>query len=307
MMIDSLGYPVLILTFNRPELFQGLLQLVAKVNPTAIYVGIDGPRPDNETDHIAKNEILGVLEGFDSPCPVYILERSSNLGCKIAVSKAISWFFSFERAGIILEDDCFPTEAFFDFCARQLHTYEHDTTVFSVGGYRAFRSSARSGLSVFTRYPQIWGWATWSHVWEKYDASLKDWKDLKARNWLKHEVKLNPIARFFWAQKFDLCQLNQIDTWDYQLAFLAFKMKASSILPPQNLVRNVGFDVRATHTNSRAARRANHRVYETTRFINPDSTQPNRFHDLWLEFFSYRTVHAIVWRALKKLVTPVLG
>ena len=49
----------------------------------------------------------------DWDCEVKTLFRDKNLGCKYAVSSAIDWFFENEEMGIILEDDCLPSQSFF--------------------------------------------------------------------------------------------------------------------------------------------------------------------------------------------------
>ena len=28
----------------------------------------------------------------------------------------------------------------------------------------------------YSKHFLIWGWATWRHVWKKYDVNMKDWK-----------------------------------------------------------------------------------------------------------------------------------
>ena len=46
-----------------------------------------------------------VLEHIDWPCEVQTLFRDTHLGCRVAVSGALDWFFEHEPEGIILEDD----------------------------------------------------------------------------------------------------------------------------------------------------------------------------------------------------------
>ena len=62
----------------------------------------------------------------DWPCEVKTLFREKNLGCKLAVSSGIDWFFENEGMGIILEDDCFPSQSFFWFCEELLERYKDD-------------------------------------------------------------------------------------------------------------------------------------------------------------------------------------
>ena len=47
-----------------------------------------------------------MITNVDWDCDVKKLYRQKNLGCKIAMSNAITWFFENVEEGIILEDDC---------------------------------------------------------------------------------------------------------------------------------------------------------------------------------------------------------
>lgn len=85
-----------------------------------MFVAVDGPREEvaGEADRCA--QVRDVLRLVDWECEVKTLFRDKNLGCGLAVSSAITWFFEHVEAEIILEDDCLPTEAFFPFCAEML-------------------------------------------------------------------------------------------------------------------------------------------------------------------------------------------
>ena len=50
-------------------------------------------------------QVRMICSEVDWPCDVKHLYRDTNLGCGLAVSTAIDWFFSYEEEGIILKDD----------------------------------------------------------------------------------------------------------------------------------------------------------------------------------------------------------
>ena len=56
------------------------------------------------------------------------------MGCKMAVSSGISWFFEQEEEGIVLEDDIVVHPDFFPYCADLLERYRHDTRVWCISG-----------------------------------------------------------------------------------------------------------------------------------------------------------------------------
>ena len=51
-----------------------------------------------------------ITTNVDWDCEAEILFRETNLGCGLAVTHTIDWFFEHESEGIILEDDTEPSE-----------------------------------------------------------------------------------------------------------------------------------------------------------------------------------------------------
>ena len=116
-MTPPINTPVLFLVFNRLDTTKQVFESIKRAQPPRIYISSDGPRNnvdgENEVVEIVRNYIL---ENIDWDCEVYTLFRDRNLGCKYAVSEAITWFFKNEEQGIVLEDDCLPIESFFWYC-----------------------------------------------------------------------------------------------------------------------------------------------------------------------------------------------
>ncbi len=101
---------------------------IKKAKPKKLYIAGDGPRNKIEkkkTDEVRKF----VLDNIDWDCKVKTLFRKKNLGCGKAVSQAITWFFKNEEMGIILEDDCLPSQSFFPFCEELLKKYKTNNWV----------------------------------------------------------------------------------------------------------------------------------------------------------------------------------
>jgi hypothetical protein len=116
---SKLSTPLLFLVFNRLDTTKKVFEEIRRAKPNKLYVAADGPRNDQEkdkTDAVRKY----ILENIDWKCKVKTLFREKNLGCKYAVSGAIDWFFNNEEMGMILEDDCLPSQSFFRFCQDML-------------------------------------------------------------------------------------------------------------------------------------------------------------------------------------------
>ena len=94
----------------------------------------------------------------------------------------IDWFFSYEAAGIILEDDCLPTEEFFRYCDVMLDKFKDNNKIYAISGNNFINShhlKINLEISIVSIYPNFWGWATWAKSWSSYDINLKNWKKKK--------------------------------------------------------------------------------------------------------------------------------
>jgi len=239
---SELNTSVLFLVFNRPEQTLIVFESIRKARPPKLYIASDGPREHKDSDHEKVLKVREIVSKVDWPCEVFTLFREKNMGCKNAVSSAITWFFNNEEKGIILEDDCLPSLSFFWFCELLLQKYEYDNEVYMIGGSNFVPIS--SSLS-FTKYPVIWGWASWARVWKKYDVNIKMWPEVKNKILKSHS---NKDVRFFWEDTFQKLYEDKINTWDYQLAFLLQNDQSKCIIPKYNLISNIGFGEDATHT-----------------------------------------------------------
>jgi len=106
-MDKKLTTPILFLIFNRPDTTQQVFNEIKKAKPTKLFVAADGPRDNNRGDSEKCQRAREIINQVNWDCEVKTLFRDKNLGCKIAVSSAINWFFENTEEGVVLEDDCF--------------------------------------------------------------------------------------------------------------------------------------------------------------------------------------------------------
>jgi hypothetical protein len=244
----QLHTPVLFLIFNRPDSTQVVFNEIRKVKPKQLFIAADGPRKNHQEDNVLCQKTRAIIDKVDWDCTVTTLFRNENLGCKYAVSSAIDWFFSNVEEGIILEDDCVPNQSFFPFCQELLEKYRDDARIMMISGNNFQFGRNRTQFSYyFSRYFHIWGWATWKRAWDHYDIKMELWPKIKKDGWL-NDILQDTNAEKKWEMIFDDTYKNKINTWDYQWAFSCWIQGGLSILPNQNLVSNIGFDVMGTHT-----------------------------------------------------------
>ena len=223
--------------------------------PTRLYVANDAPREQNEGDASKTAEVREIVQQVDWPCEVKYLFHNDNLGCSLGPRAAFKWFFDQEEEGIILEDDCVPHPSFFSFCEEMLHRYKNDQRIISINGSNLGYTSTNAAAYTFSRFMNMWGWATWKDRASKIDYSLQDWKQKRKKSyWLwKHlrqdltDMDVGWVK--YWRFQFDkTIQTEKLTWWDYQWIYYQLKHQLLSVVPAKNLVSNIGFNNDGHHT-----------------------------------------------------------
>lgn len=244
--------PILLIVWKRPLKTIRVINEIRKIEPIKLYIACDGTSgKDSNTLSKVKQTREIIDNEINWDCKIEKLYSDKNHGCKLAVSKAISWLFKYEEEGIILEDDCVPHLDFFYFSSIMLHKYRNDSRIWSISANNNQGSEKHNNASYyFSRYSHCWGWATWKRCWQYYDHEIKDWPIIKGGDILKNILD-NKKQIKFWIKIFDDLYYNsKPDTWDYQWTYLCFKNSGLSIIPNINLINNIGFDEEATHTKN---------------------------------------------------------
>lgn len=245
--------PILFLTYNRPGLTRQVLAAIREAQPKQFYIAADGPKRGEMGDFEQCQAVRSVLrDGIDWNCEVNTLLRDENLGCKRAVSSAITWFFDNVEEGIILEDDTLPRQSFFGFCEQLLVKYRNTPEILHISGDNFQQGRKRGSDSYyFSIYNHIWGWATWRRAWHLYDVEMKSFPVFK-QNSLAHKRFSSFAEREYWLRTLQMVYEGQIDTWDFQWTFAVWLNRGLCVLPNVNLVSNIGFGADATHASSQS-------------------------------------------------------
>lgn len=239
-----LNTAVLFLVFNRPDTTKQVFEAIRQAKPPRLYVAADGARETKEGEGPKVQAVREyIMQNIDWECEVKTLFREQNYGCKMAVSGAIDWFFENEEMGIILEDDCLPSQSFFWYCEELLERYKHDNNVKGISGYSVNNNYSIEEDYLYVSYALIWGWATWRRVWQRYEVGLDSYLTRGASNFMLTKEQKN-----FWIGNFEKILAGKLDTWDYQLSFQVLDTNSLFIVPKYNLISNIGFSDDATHT-----------------------------------------------------------
>lgn len=229
--------PILYCCYNRLDLIKKSIKIIQKINCKKIYISIDGPK-ENSIDQNKNQEILRYISNCKFNSEIELLRRNKNLGCKVAISSAIDWFFENEESGIILEEDLIPSSSFFLFCDYALNKYKNIKEIMMVSGTNYLGENIISNKYVYSQHYLIWGWATWKRAWQSYDVSMKNWLDENVKNKIKK--RYNKLEYKFLNEKFNSFFSNYSDTWDIQWYFSCIENNGLTIMPETNLVTNIG-------------------------------------------------------------------
>jgi len=285
----QLETPVLFLIFNRPDNTSEVFESIKQARPKKLFVAADGPRDGKQGEFENCQQAKTIATSVDWNCEVRTLFREKNLGCKLAVSSGINWFFEHVENGIILEDDCNPNLSFFGFCQQMLSYYDNDARIMMICGtnYLPVEISAKITNSYFfSNYYPIWGWATWKRAWRLYDVKMKGWDEFKETHQLSWLFSSYKIAAYYQSM-FELIR-NGFDTWDIQWWFTCISQSGLSVIPKYNLVSNIG--ITGTHSNTQGDFFINTPTYhlELTNMIHPQFV----VSDKYLNEVTYKLSHA---------------
>lgn len=275
---NDLKTSVLFLVFNRLDTTIQVFEQIRKAKPPRLYLASDGAREAVKGEFEKVKEIRDyIMSNIDWNCEVKTLFREKNLGCKYAVSSAIDWFFENEEMGIILEDDCLPSQSFFWYCEELLFKYKDDLRIWHINGVSLIESKKKIHSYYFSNYPGIWGWATWANRWINYDLKLDTYEG-------KSELKKLDfkLSTSYWNKIFKTVKENKIDTWDYQWVYSIWSNKGRAITPYVNQIKNIGFNENGTHTIDSNTELANLKNSNLNFINHPSIVKVNQSNDLWL-------------------------
>jgi GR25 family glycosyltransferase involved in LPS biosynthesis len=207
-----------------------------------IYFALDYSKSElvqeKQKEFITKIERLKDKTEID----IEVWKKSRNHGVAVSVISALDWFFEREEMGIVLEDDLVFDKDFLEYCNKALSKYKAQKEVVMISGNRFDLSDSDKSV-VATNYPQIWGWATWRDRWLQMRKFITGEKKLTLSQW-------NSLPSLYFYAGAKRAQAGSVDTWDLPLAYEMYVNELICVLPPVNLVSNIGNDQHSAHTKN---------------------------------------------------------
>lgn len=278
---QSIDTPVIIFVYNRSDCVRQLMGVLQKVKPKILWVVTDGPKELIGEREKCLDAIKEVNNAINWKLDLNWIKSDTNLGCRKRMSSGITEVFNHVEEAIFLEDDCIPSLSFFSYCEKMLNQYRDEEKVNSICGsnYQQGKIRAKAHGYYFSRFPAIWGWATWKRVWKSYDVEMSDWANRGTKEFLAQWLP-DEVTQEAWRRNFNKTYSGKIDSWDFQFVYTCWKNNSYAIIPDQNLVSNIGFREDATHTKKK-----NSWSNMPSREINwikvRDKIKPDNLADTW--------------------------
>lgn len=306
-MSAAFDIPVVFFIFNRPDTTRLVFEQIKNLKPRKLYIFADGAR-DRKGEDVQCRETRLATENIDWDCEVIRNFSEVNLGCRVSIGAGLSSVFAKEEMAIILEDDCLPDLTFFNYCRELLIKYKDDSRVGAISGdnFQLGKYSPEESY-YFSQYFNCWGWATWKRVWDHYDIDIVNWPEMKSKK-LLNNVFSKDYQLYFWNEIFDRVHAKKINTWDHQFSFNLFFQNMLVIVPKVNLIKNIGFDERGTHTTTRNSLAEINAVPMTFPLKHPNYVYINKIADQNTESLSiYTNPYFISFKILlKRIIGPKL-
>lgn len=272
--------PVLFLAYNRPELTERVFSAIRKRKPKKLFISADGPSENKPNDVEKCKQVRAILSNVDWDCDIKYLFREKNIGAGLAVSQSISWMFDHVSEGIILEDDCLPSDTFFDFMAFALDKFRENNSIMHINGTNFLRNRKFNftGTFYYSKLAHPWGWATWKRAWKHFDFDMSNLAEFKQLEKIKN-LTSKPEHQNYYLNLFELTTKGRFDSWDFQWVYTILNLNCNVITPVKNMVTNIGFGAQATHTTYLRTRIGGMKRNEIHEFRPPISENTHRKAD----------------------------
>lgn len=252
-MNSSFNIPVVLFIFKRKEASIRIMERIAQIKPSHLYILSDHGRSEEERRLV--NECREAVESIITwPCMITKFYAEENIGVYQNIGVGAMRVFEKEDRAIFLEDDNLPEVSFFQYCNEMLEKYYNDERVLWVCGTNYLgKYTPQDGVDYkFTQHMLPCGWASWGHKFTRfYDGSLSILEDKHSLRKLRKKFESGKLFRMYrdqWlSERKRILQGYQPISWDYQMCLALRANNLLGIVPMYNQIKNIGVDEFSTH------------------------------------------------------------
>lgn len=234
--------PVLYITFARPEYASQSFAAIKAAKPKKLYFYSNKARSDRPEEVERNNEVRGYINQIDWECEVKTWFREDYVDVFTSLWGAIDWVFDNEEKAIIIEEDVVASFAFFDYIDQLIDKYSDNERVWMISGNNACPQYNEGDLSYFpTRFPDIYGWASWKSRWKRLDKQMSFWPEFKkseSYNNYYHGLLQKKLNYFYFEQVYK--NIETYNPWDFIFTCNMVRNGGYCLMPNANLSKDIG-------------------------------------------------------------------
>ena len=233
--------PVLFVTFVRPDYARQTWEGIKATKPKTLYFYSNKGRAEKEGEVERNNEIRSYINEIDWDCDLHIFFREECVNVYDSLRGAIDWLFDNEERGIILEEDCVPTKAFFSFVDQMIEKFKEDNRVWCISGDNIIKQNPSGYDYMFSHLHAMYGWASWRDRWR-----MVNWDHLYIKETIDEHIYYRLFKTKEQAKAKEKALSNMEDMlyrtkcWDYIFGLCMDQYHALTVQPKEHLVKNIG-------------------------------------------------------------------
>lgn len=231
---------VLFETYTRVDTARKVWEQIKQAKPQKLYFYSNKALKERPDDIENNNEIRSWINEIDWNCDLHTFFREEQVDQYTSLYSSKKWLFENEETGIILEDDCVPSMAFFEFCDHFLEIFKDNQKISFISGNNYTGSCDWDGDYVLSRSRAHFGWATWKGRWDNINFKITP-EDVSFTDYLSY-INDNSLIYYlmsYYAKLSDFIKTTAC--WDYVWTLNCIKEKQYTISPVVNLVQNIGY------------------------------------------------------------------
>lgn len=257
------AFPVVMIAYNRPDLFRRALELVAVcegVGERDIRVFVDGPRREADGPLVAACAEVAEEFGRTRLPRLRVIRRERNLGCQENIVRAIADTLDEFGAAIVVEDDIFVSRTFLRYMDEALALYADDDRIWCVNGFRSpYLRRPKTGDVYLSPRNMCWGWGTWKDRFEAVDFNMKTWS--AERDDPAFRARLDRAGIDLYGL-LEMQSQGTLRSWAVQCSYHMVRNGLFAVEPRFSLTKNGGFGTVCEHCRENEPVYARQKAYD---------------------------------------------
>jgi len=243
-----LDISLLIIGYNRPDHLSRVLTRLLEFNDLNIsscYIFIDGP-----SDHTLNSKCYSIALQFSSNFAVStnVFLRPSNIGLRNNIVQSVSHVLNHHDAVIVLEDDIYVHEYFFDYMCMSLDKY-NKSSIGHINSHVPIKLHPDLCGVYLSTQMDCWGWATWAHKWKFMSIDPTHlYNIIHSDPEILRDFTLNNSNSCIWQLRANIT--GKLNTWAVLWQATLSIHRLMCIYPSHSLIKNIGLDGSGTNCHT---------------------------------------------------------